>query len=96
MTKNGAFSAQQKTVPKGQGNKWLNVLYFFADWPRTKDAFYIFVEAIHITIPLAIIEFVSLWRLIDPTSAIALIVKRIRTIICVKYFKGKQGKPVGL
>ncbi|KAL7699315.1 squalene monooxygenase-like protein [Lotmaria passim] len=94
MAKTGAYSQGGKQLSGSE--KLTNVISFFADWHRIKLAVYLLFKSTMIALPLAKNEFYSMWRFVDPTSPIAIISKRIKMMIYLSHFNGRQRKPVGL
>ncbi|GET87013.1 squalene monooxygenase-like protein [Leishmania tarentolae] len=94
MLRTGAYSGTGKQLSNSE--KLANAVSFFVDWERMKHAAYLLGKSTSIALPLAKNEFYSMWRFVDPTSPLAIISKRIKTMVYTRHFKGKQRKPVGL
>ncbi|KAG5510053.1 hypothetical protein GH5_07904 [Leishmania sp. Ghana 2012 LV757] len=94
MMKTGKYSGNVKDLSEWE--KLHNIASFFVDWERMKHAAYLLVESTRIVVPLAVNEFFSMWRFVDPTSPLANISKRIKVMIYTSQLNGSQRKPVGV
>ncbi|KAK7196687.1 squalene monooxygenase-like protein [Novymonas esmeraldas] len=94
MMKTGAYSNGGAQLSGAE--KLANVASFFVDPARMRQAAYLLGKSTMVALPLAKNEFFSMWRFIDPTSPLANISKRIKTVIYATQLKGKQRKPVGI
>ncbi|EPY25177.1 squalene monooxygenase [Strigomonas culicis] len=95
MTKSGAYSSNAKE-PTSAADKTKNMVSFFTDMERIKAAGYLLVKSTAVAVPLVKNEFFSMWRLVDPTSVVAVVSKKIKTIMYSSCYNGKQRKPVGI
>lgn len=94
MTKTGERSG--KGAQLSGSEKLSNVISFFFDTERMYCAAYLLIKSTLIALPLAKNEFYSIWRVVDPTSVIASIAKRIKMMVYNAHLNGKQRKPVGI
>ncbi|KAG5484122.1 hypothetical protein LSCM1_05977 [Leishmania martiniquensis] len=94
MLKTGAYSGNAKALSDSE--KLRNIASFFVDWQRMKHAAYLLLESTKIVLPLAVDEFFSMWRFVDPTSPLANISKRIKVMIYASQLNGRHRKPVGI
>lgn len=92
IAKTGSYSG---TNPSALGVVF-NATTFFINPIRMYQAIAILVEATMTFAPLSAMEFVSLWRYVDSTSAIARAYRRARTSFARSFMSAKTGKPVGL
>lgn len=95
MMKSGEYSSK-KADTQTNSEKLKNLLTFFMEPSRMYAAAYILVKSTMIALPLAVNEFCSVWRFLDPTSVVAIISKRIKAATYTHFRNGKQRKPVGL
>lgn len=76
--------------------KFLRFSTFLVDPVRIADVFHIFFASAMIAVPLVFHEFVSLWRLMDPTGFIPNVLRMIKIVLYRTFFSGGQLKPVGI
>lgn len=96
MTGGGGYASGSAQKPLSGGEKLKNACAFFVDPARMYDAAYLLIKATAVAVPLVKNEFFSVWRFVDPTSVVANISKRIKTMFYHQFRDGRQRKPVGL
>ncbi|KAG8345081.1 putative squalene monooxygenase [Trypanosoma vivax] len=74
----------------------INTLTFGMTPSRVQNAFCMLFASTCLVIPLAYMEFVSPWRLLEPTGLIAHHAKIIHTTIYRTFLSGRSRKPIGL
>ncbi|EPY42420.1 squalene monooxygenase [Angomonas deanei] len=95
MAKTGQYSSPNKKTPSDEEKKQ-NIRSFFGDSERMKQAAFLLYKSTAVALPLAKNEFYSAWRVIDSTSPLANLAKRVKTAAYTKFMGGKQRKPVGI
>lgn len=91
MARTGSYSG---TTPSPLGILF-NVSTFFVNPLRLFAAIALLVEATLVFTPLAYMEFVSVWRYVNPTSTVALGIRHCEGAV-VRWIQGKSGRPVAL
>ncbi|KAH9600219.1 Squalene epoxidase [Trypanosoma melophagium] len=95
LTCSGAYSCPGEERP-GPLGKCFNAATFFVNPFRLVNALYILIVSTAVFVPLAFMEFVSLWRFIDPTNFISTLIRKVNVVLYRAFFDGKNRKPVGL
>ncbi|KEG12672.1 putative squalene monooxygenase [Trypanosoma grayi] len=76
--------------------KCIRAVTFLFNPFRFANAFCILYQSILVVVPLVYYEFVSFWLLMDPTSFIPTLVRRVKIVFCRVFHDAKNWKPVGL
>ncbi|ORC84910.1 putative squalene monooxygenase [Trypanosoma theileri] len=95
LTCSGAYSCRGEES-SGFATKCFNAVTFFVNPFRLVNALYILIVSTAVFVPLAFMEFVSLWRFVDPTTFISTLTRKVNVVLYRVFFNGKNRKPVGL
>ncbi|RNF12553.1 squalene monooxygenase-like protein [Trypanosoma rangeli] len=94
LTGSGVYSCHG-TMPS-LFQKCFNMVTFVVNPFRIAEALRILIVATLVVVPLAYQESVSFWRLMDPTSLVANVVRKIKILLYRAWLDGKKRKPVGI
>ncbi|CBH17246.1 squalene monooxygenase, putative [Trypanosoma brucei gambiense DAL972] len=94
-TLSGPRNCRGKDTPSF-GRRCINAATFFVSPFRVLEALYLLIAAACVAVPVAYSEFVSIWRLINPTGFLSSIYKTVRVAVCRSLLNGRKRKPIGL
>eukprot|EP00796_Vickermania_ingenoplastis_P004203 gene4203-3035_t len=95
LMKTGSYS-DKGNEPRTGGDRLRNAFRVLIDPSRMYLMLYLWVKSILIVLPIVKNEFFSIWRIMDPTCALAHISKLVKTQLYCRAFQGQHRKPVGL